>query len=77
VVAALSGRDAEAFGAPASREDLVEALGSCGFRVLPAEDGGLLVDAPPDDVRLAALAFAFGWRADGSPGSGARLARLS
>jgi coenzyme F420-0:L-glutamate ligase / coenzyme F420-1:gamma-L-glutamate ligase len=60
VVAALSGHDRQAFGAPAAAEDLVRALSACG---LPASVGGngVEVDADADDVRVQVLAFAHGW----------------
>lgn len=63
VVAALSGRDQEAFGAPASPEDLVRALAACGLAT-SAVDGGVSVAAPADDPRLTVLAFAHSWQVD-------------
>ena len=86
VVAALSG-DRRGFGAPASLADLRDALTTCGFDVSADEtpDGtGLVVAAPPDDVRLAALLVAHGWAArsaeihsNGSPETSTRVAPLS
>jgi coenzyme F420-0:L-glutamate ligase/coenzyme F420-1:gamma-L-glutamate ligase len=63
VVAALSRRDQHAFGSPADPDDLVRALTDCG---LTASSTGSTVEvrAPADDVRLAVLAFAFGWSVD-------------
>ncbi|GAA1972338.1 hypothetical protein GCM10009798_36870 [Nocardioides panacihumi] len=70
VVRALAGRpvDRAPFGAPASREELAEAVAEV-TGVAPRPDGdGLLVPAG-DDAALRALAFAFGWvlsaRSDG------------
>lgn len=78
VVAALSGDDRSAFGAPATAQDLTRALEACGFTVLPAV-GGLAVRTDPGDPRLAALLFAFGWdaRDDGSADTPTLLAPLS
>jgi len=63
VVAALSGRDQEAFGSPAAPQDLVRALEDCGLRADPAGDH-VVVAAELDDLRVAVLAFAFGWQVD-------------
>jgi coenzyme F420-0:L-glutamate ligase/coenzyme F420-1:gamma-L-glutamate ligase len=63
VVAALSGHDQHAFGSPAAAEDLVRALETCGIRTSPGPDH-LAVAAESDDLRLAVLAFAFGWQVD-------------
>jgi coenzyme F420-0:L-glutamate ligase/coenzyme F420-1:gamma-L-glutamate ligase len=62
VVAALSGRDQRAFGAPAAPDDLVRALEACG---VPARVEGDRVTAGsgPDDLRVVVLAFAHGWQA--------------
>ena len=80
VVAALSGRDRDAFGAPAAVEDLLDALRSCGFTAGLLGDGTIAVEAEPSDVRVRALAFAFGWQvrrtAEGSTGPSAILARF-
>jgi coenzyme F420-0:L-glutamate ligase/coenzyme F420-1:gamma-L-glutamate ligase len=61
VVAALSGRDQRAFGAPATPDDLARALSECG---LPASAGHdrVTVAARPDDPRIAVLAFAHAWQ---------------
>ena len=64
VVAALSGADRTAFGAPSSAGDLRLALTACGFTLDPGPDG-LAVDADPADVRLVALLRAFGWKVTG------------
>lgn len=61
VVAALSGRDRDAFGAPADADDLADALVRCGVPVTRAGER-LEVTADPDDRRVTMLAFAFGWR---------------
>ncbi len=67
VVAALTGRDALAFGAPAPWEDLARALDELAPGGSEADDDGAVwsprADAvlPPTEV-LAALAFAHGWR---------------
>lgn len=78
VVAALSGADRTAFGAPAAAEDLVRALSACGLGCT-STDGGLLTPTDPEDPRLTALLFAFGWtaRAGGSAESATVLAPLS
>jgi coenzyme F420-0:L-glutamate ligase/coenzyme F420-1:gamma-L-glutamate ligase len=67
VVAALSGRDQQAFGAPASAGDLADALAACGLTA-SADHGRVTVAAAPGDVRLAALAFAHAWRVVGRSG---------
>jgi coenzyme F420-0:L-glutamate ligase/coenzyme F420-1:gamma-L-glutamate ligase len=65
VVAALSGRDRAAFGAPASPDDLVRALDECGLAATEA-DGRIQVEADAADQRVVVLAFAHGWTvADG------------
>jgi hypothetical protein len=63
VVAALSGRDRQAFGAPADPGDLVGALTACGLSAT-ASTSGIEVGADPDDPRLLALAFCHGWVVD-------------
>jgi coenzyme F420-0:L-glutamate ligase / coenzyme F420-1:gamma-L-glutamate ligase len=63
VVAALRGEQADVFGAPASAEELVEALAACGIAAFVAGDG-VAADVPARDVALRALATAFGWRVD-------------
>ena len=78
VAAALTGGDRTPFGAPALAGDLRDALTGCGFD--PEADGtGLTVSAQPDDVRLGALLFAFGWTvvSDQSSETRTRLAPLS
>lgn len=60
VVAALAGQDRTAFGAPALLADLRDALDACGLHP-NLHHGGLSVTAPPDDVRLRAVLFAYGW----------------
>lgn len=81
VVAALAGRDAGAFGAPADSADLLDALHECGFEARHEPAGGVAVEAPASDVRLRTLAFAFGWQVhppeDGSADLAAHLAPLS
>ena len=78
VVAAVSGRDQRAFGAPALVEDLLRALDACGLGAEPTGEG-LAVSAPPDDVRVVVLAFAHGWAIadDESTDSRTVLERLS
>jgi len=78
VVAALSGRDRSAFGAPASPDDLVRALGECGL-VAAEIDERVHVDADVDDQRVVVLAFAHGWAVAGdvSAGSATVLVALS
>jgi len=61
VVAALSGRDQQAFGAPAAPDDLARALVDCGLRA-SVRQGRLVVAAEPDDLRVAVLAFAHAWQ---------------
>jgi coenzyme F420-0:L-glutamate ligase/coenzyme F420-1:gamma-L-glutamate ligase len=63
VVAALSGRDQDVFGAPAAREDLLAALADCGLAAT-VRAAGVEVAAAADDARLAVLAFAHGWVVD-------------
>jgi len=63
VVAALSGRDQHAFGAPADADDLVRALADCGLSAVRA-GSRIEVQAPADDTRVSVLAFAFGWSVD-------------
>jgi len=78
VVAALSGTDRQAFGAPASAEDLAHAVSACGLSA-STTGGRVVVAAPVDDVRVTALAFAHGWEVvpDESGDSATVLARLS
>ncbi|MFL6060804.1 MAG: coenzyme F420-0:L-glutamate ligase [Marmoricola sp.] len=78
VVAALSGAQPEAFGAPAPAADLLAALLACGIESEVAE-GGVVALAAADDVRLRALALAHGWvtRSAGSAASRTILAPLS
>ncbi|MCW2784878.1 MAG: cofE [Marmoricola sp.] len=77
VTAALSGTESAAFGAPAARGDLIDALVTCGFSAVTLEHG-VQVDGPVD-VRLQALAFAHSWRVapDGSGHSSTVLTPLS
>jgi coenzyme F420-0:L-glutamate ligase/coenzyme F420-1:gamma-L-glutamate ligase len=63
VVAALTGRDRHAFGAPAALDDLLAALAECGLTAT-ARAGGVEVAAVADDPRLRVLAFAHGWEVD-------------
>ena len=69
VVRALLGlrEDQHVFGAPASAEELRDAVHLLGGRAEPDGDGLRFSDAP----QVAALAFAFGWETD--PSDGARL----
>lgn len=60
VVAALCGAESNVFGAPATLEELREALEQCGLAARPAESG-LHVSAPAADATLNALARAHGW----------------
>ena len=78
VVAALSGTDRRAFGAPASSGDLERALSACGLPVTAGDDR-LVVDSGPEDPRIPVLAFAHGWEvlADESSDSATVLAPLS
>lgn len=78
VVAALSGRERTAFGAPAAADDLEAALTDCGF-VVSVVNGSVAVTAPADDVRLNVVLFAYGWQArpDGSTDTRTLLAPLS
>jgi coenzyme F420-0:L-glutamate ligase / coenzyme F420-1:gamma-L-glutamate ligase len=77
VVAALAGRDRQAFGAPADADDLVRALGECGFAA-SADAAGVEVTASRDDLRVVVLAFAHGWTVtDDSGDSRTVLVRLS
>jgi coenzyme F420-0:L-glutamate ligase / coenzyme F420-1:gamma-L-glutamate ligase len=78
VVAALSGRERRAFGAPAEPGDLVHALGACGLTAT-ATSAGVEVDAEADDLRVAVLAFAHGWAVDAAVSEDSRtvLAALS
>lgn len=66
VVAAVSGRDQHAFGAPAVTEDLVRSLADCGLEATTttAADREVGVPVASDDVRLLVLAFAHGWTVD-------------
>lgn len=77
VVAALSGTEREAFGSPADSEDLLDAIRACGFAGHRREDGGVVVEAEAGDVRLRAIAFAFGWETRNTPDGSALLAPLS
>lgn len=81
VLAALTGSQQLAFGAPASAVDLRAALAACGFQVLATTDSRITVDATGDDVRLRTVVFAFGWTvdtpADRSAGGPTHLAPLS
>lgn len=72
VVAALRGEQADAFGAPASAAELTGALQGCGITASAAGDH-VSADVRPDDVRLRALATAFGWRITEGPGTQALL----
>jgi len=63
VVAALAGRDRQAFGAAAAAEDLVRALTECGLPAALAGDT-VRVDVARSDLRVTALAFAHGWDVD-------------
>jgi len=65
VVAALAGGDRTPFGAPASAEDLEQALTEVGFAT-STDDGGITVAVPGDDAQLNPLLFAFGWQVDSS-----------
>jgi coenzyme F420-0:L-glutamate ligase/coenzyme F420-1:gamma-L-glutamate ligase len=78
VVAAVSGRDRSAFGAPASAGDLVRALGECAMDAVEVGDR-VHVEAAADDPRLVVLAFAHGWSVlDGLPaGAPTALVALS
>jgi coenzyme F420-0:L-glutamate ligase/coenzyme F420-1:gamma-L-glutamate ligase len=67
VVAALSGQDQQAFGAPAAAEDLVRALATCGLSA-SAGDGRVTVEAEGADLRVAVLAFAHSWRVGNDSG---------
>ena len=69
VVRALRGDPADqaAFGGAASPEELLEALASVGIAATP--DGNHVRVGEPD-ARAAALAFAFGWQADGERAAG-------
>ena len=79
VVAALSGRDQQAFGAPADAADLAGALAQCGLTATTTEEGRLAVPAPADDPRVVVLAFAHGWGVEGGDSADSRtvLAPLS
>jgi coenzyme F420-0:L-glutamate ligase/coenzyme F420-1:gamma-L-glutamate ligase len=63
VVAALSGRDQQAFGAAAAPGDVVAALGGCGIAATIVDDT-VRVHAGADDLRIGVLAFAHGWQVD-------------
>jgi coenzyme F420-0:L-glutamate ligase/coenzyme F420-1:gamma-L-glutamate ligase len=78
VVAAVSGRDQAAFGSASSADDLLRALGECGFAATQAGDR-LHVEAAAHDQRLVVLAFAHGWTVGGgdSAESPTVLVRLS
>ena len=69
VVAALAGRDARAFGAPAPVDDLARALTEVVGGVVDVEPGAVVWRAEPDRATpgrevVAALAFAHGWSID-------------
>ena len=75
VLRALRGdpADARAFGAPASADELAEAVADLGAVVTTAHDDHVVVDATLAPEVLRALAFAHGWEvvateADGSVG---------
>jgi coenzyme F420-0:L-glutamate ligase/coenzyme F420-1:gamma-L-glutamate ligase len=61
VVAAVSGRDQQAFGAPATPADVLAALEQCGWAATGAGQT-VRVDGPGEDPRLRVVAFAHGWR---------------
>jgi coenzyme F420-0:L-glutamate ligase/coenzyme F420-1:gamma-L-glutamate ligase len=65
VVRALAGRpeDQAPFGAPASAEELAEAIVTVTGRA-PEPDGPALVVTGADPAAVTALAFAFGWSVD-------------
>jgi coenzyme F420-0:L-glutamate ligase/coenzyme F420-1:gamma-L-glutamate ligase len=65
----LAGRaeDAAPFGAPASADELAEAV-TAVTGLAPERDGGTLVVKDADPVTLRALAFAFGWTLADSDG---------
>jgi hypothetical protein len=89
VLAAVRQRSADDFGAPATREELAEALAACGCATASYDGEVVQVTAAgPDDaepvvVRLAlarVVAFAHGWEPVGSTGGetgGASAGRLS
>jgi coenzyme F420-0:L-glutamate ligase/coenzyme F420-1:gamma-L-glutamate ligase len=63
VLAAVRGTDPDAFGAPASADELLAALGDCGW---PAtrETRGVAVGCPePERPLVRVVAHAHGWRA--------------
>lgn len=62
VVAALSGSDQRAFGAPADPDDLVRALAACDLPASTQPGPAVAVAVAAGDPRVAALAFAHGWR---------------
>jgi coenzyme F420-0:L-glutamate ligase/coenzyme F420-1:gamma-L-glutamate ligase len=74
VVAAVSGEQQEAFGAPADQDELIAVLSRCGWRVDPA--GSDVAVSVPGDQRASAraVAFAHGWTAADAPGD--RTSRL-
>jgi coenzyme F420-0:L-glutamate ligase/coenzyme F420-1:gamma-L-glutamate ligase len=77
VVAAISGRERQAFGSAASPDDLVRALEECGLTATAVDDV-IRVSAAHDDLRVAVLAFAHGWVVDDQSGDSATvLAPLS
>lgn len=77
VLAALTGAQQQAFGAPAAAGDLLDALGDCGFAATVASPERVSVEAGPDDLRLRTLVFAFGWQVHGSADRRTLLAPLS
>ena len=76
VVRALLGRapDRVGFGAPASADELADAVRLVTGAEVTVTDVSVVVGAPPDE-RLAALAFAHGWHV--STGDSVDSARLS
>jgi coenzyme F420-0:L-glutamate ligase/coenzyme F420-1:gamma-L-glutamate ligase len=64
VVAALSGHDRIAFGAPALPDDLVRALDECGLVARATAPDRVEVTASADDPVVVALAFAHSWAVD-------------
>jgi coenzyme F420-0:L-glutamate ligase/coenzyme F420-1:gamma-L-glutamate ligase len=71
VVRALAGHpeDRAPFGAPASAEELSEAVATV-TGMAPRADGGTLLVAAGDRSALEALAFAFGWTLDAAESDG-------
>jgi hypothetical protein len=77
VVAALSGAQQRAFGAPAATSDLVDALASCGFSATVTSPDRVSTDSDAGDLRLRTLVFAFGWQVHESADRRTLLAPLS